>query len=137
MAATFRLEIDTPDHPVLDLNVAEASIPGAEGYLGIMPDHAPLLAELGSGILTYKIEGRTESLLVHEGFVEVLPHHVRVLPVAAERITDIDVKRAQAALDRALNRLQIDVGDIDQARARRALKRAEARLDAARQTGSR
>jgi F-type H+-transporting ATPase subunit epsilon len=137
MAATFRLEIDTPDRPVLDLNVTEASIPGAEGYLGILPDHAPMLAELGSGMLTYKIEGRLESLLVHEGFVEVLPDHVRVLPVAAEKISDIDVERAHAALDRALSRLLLDVSSIDESRARRSLKRAEARLAAAKQYGSR
>jgi F-type H+-transporting ATPase subunit epsilon len=137
MAATFRLEINTPDRPVLDINVTEASLPGAEGYLGVLPDHAPLLAELGSGMLTYRVEGRTESLLVHEGFVEVLPEHVRVLAVAAERISDIDVQRAQSAMERALNRLQLHVPDIDEARARRALKRAEARLAAARQYGSR
>jgi F-type H+-transporting ATPase subunit epsilon len=138
MAATFRLEINTPDRPVLDINVTESSIPGAEGYLGILPDHAPLLAEIGNGMLTYKTtDGRTESLLVHEGFVEVLPDHVRVLPVAAERISDIDVERAQAALDRALERLQVNVADIDEARARRALKRAESRLAAAKQYGAR
>jgi F-type H+-transporting ATPase subunit epsilon len=137
MASTFRLEIDTPDRPVIDINVAEATIPGAEGYLGILPDHAPMLAELGNGLLTYKVENRTESLLVHEGFVEVLPDHVRVLPVAAEKISDIDVGRAQAAMERALNRLQVNVADIDESRARRALKRAEARLNAAKQYGSR
>ncbi len=131
MAETFRLEIATPDRPVLDLPVTEAEIPASTGYVGILPGHAPLLAELGNGVLTYKAAGREESLIIHEGFLEVLPDHVRVLPTSAERVTDIDVARAQQALDRALNRLMIDVGEVDKLRAQRALHRAEARLAAA------
>lgn len=132
MADTFRLEIATPDRPVLDKQVTEAQIPASTGYLGILPKHAPLLAELGFGKLTYKLpDGKTESIVVLEGFLEVLPDHVRVLPTAAENPSDIDVKRAQVALDRATQRLRIDVQDVDKVRAMRALKRAEARLAAA------
>lgn len=131
MAATFRLEIATPDRPLLDKQVSEAQIPAANGYLGILPEHAPLLAELGNGLLTYKADGKEESLVVNEGFLEVLPDHVRVLARSAERISDINVQRAKEAEDRALERLKIDVGDVDKARAMRALKRAEVRLAAA------
>lgn len=130
MAETFRLEIATPDRPVLDKQVAEAEIPASTGYLGILPHHAPLLAELGYGRLTYKAEGKEQSLIIHEGFLEVLPDHVRVLATRAENPSDIDVKRAQEALDRALNRLKADSPDIDKTRAMKAMKRAEARLAA-------
>lgn len=131
MAATFRLEIATPERPLLDKEVSEAQIPAATGYLGILPEHAPLLAELGNGLLSYKSGGKDESLIVHEGFIEVLPDHVRILATSAESISDIDVQRAQAAYERALERLKIDVGDVDRVRAKRALERAEARLTAA------
>lgn len=131
MAATFRLEISTPDRPILDESVTEAQIPAEEGYLGILPEHAPLLAELGHGVISYTAEGKPETILVHGGFLEVLPSHVRVLAQVAERPSDIDVQRAQASLDRALQRMRIDVGEVDRARASRALKRAEARLAAA------
>jgi len=131
MAATFRLEIATPDKPVLDRPVTEAQIPAENGYLGILPDHAPLIADLGTGPLTYKHDGREDSLLILEGWLEVNDNHVRVLASAAENVTEIDAARAQQALDRALDRLRIDASDIDKARAMRALKRAEARLAAA------
>src|SRR6188768_2557940 len=129
MADTFRLEIATPDRPLLDKPVEEAQIPATTGYLGILPHHAPLLAELGVGKLSYKVGGKEESLLVLEGFLEVLPDHVRVLANAAENASDIDIKRAQEAYDRASQRLSIDVQDVDKARAMRALRRAEARLE--------
>jgi len=134
MADTFRLEIATPDRPLLDKPVEEAQIPATTGYLGILPHHAPLLAELGVGKLSYKVGGKEESLLVLEGFLEVLPDHVRVLANAAENASDIDIKRAQEAYDRASQRLSIDVQDVDKARAMRALKRAEARLEVAKKT---
>ena len=134
MADTFRLEIATPDRPLLDKPVEEAQIPATTGYLGILPHHAPLLAELGIGKLSYTVGGKEESLLVLEGFLEVLPDHVRVLANAAENPSDIDIKRAQEAYDRASQRLSIDVQDVDKARAMRALKRAEARLEVAKKT---
>mgnify|MGYP000900381179 CR=1 FL=1 len=130
MASTFRLEIATPERPLLNKEVSEAQIPAETGYLGILPDHAPLLAELGNGLLRYKTGGKEESLIVHEGFIEVLPNHVRILATAAENVSDIDVKRAEAAYERALERLTINVDDVDKARAKRALERAESRLSA-------
>ena len=134
MADTFRLEIATPDRPLLDKPVEEAQIPASTGYLGILPHHAPLLAELGVGKLSYKVAGKEESLLVLEGFLEVLPDHVRVLANAAENASDIDIKRAQEAYDRASKRLSIDVQDVDKARAMRALQRAQARLEVAKKS---
>jgi len=131
MARTFRLCIDTPERPLLDRDVTEAQIPASTGYVGILPQHAPMLAELGIGELTYVADGRTESLVVHEGFIEVQPDFVRILATAAERISDIDVARAQAAYEHAQRRLSIDVSELERLRAQKALERAKARLAAA------
>ncbi len=131
MASTFRLEIATPERCLLDKEVSEAQIPAETGYLGILPEHAPLLAELGNGLLTYKAGGHQESLIVHEGFIEVLHNHVRILATSAEGVSDIDVQRAEAAYERALDRLKIDVSDVDKVRAKKALERAQSRLAAA------
>jgi F-type H+-transporting ATPase subunit epsilon len=131
MAQTLRLQIDTPERPLLDREVTEVQVPALTGYLGVLPNHAPLLAELGIGTLSYACDGRRETLLVHEGFVEVQPGFVRILATAAERISDIDVTRAQAAQEKAEKGLAIDVSDVDRANAMKALKRAQARLAAA------
>ena len=130
-AATFELEIATPERLLIRERVEEAQIPASNGYLGILPEHAPLLAELGAGALTYKSEGRLRSLAVAGGWVEVLPHHTRVLAITAERADEIDARRAQESLRRAQERLEHPSAGIDIARALNALKRAQARLAAA------
>ncbi|MBI2688115.1 MAG: ATP synthase F1 subunit epsilon [Acidobacteria bacterium] len=134
MAATFELEVATPDRLLVKDQVAEAQIPGLNGYVGILPDHAALLSELGSGLLTYTVGGNSRSVVVSGGWVEVLPTHTRVLAASAERPDEIDLKRAQESLDRAERRLK-EAGDWDIARALRAAERARARLEAASKTG--
>jgi F-type H+-transporting ATPase subunit epsilon len=134
MAATIELEVATPDRLLVKDQVSEVSIPGDKGYLGVLPEHAPLLSELGSGLLSYTIGGKTHSVVVSGGWAEVLPDRVRVLASVAERPDEIDLKRAQEALDRAERRLK-ENGDWDIARALRAAERARARLEAASRTG--
>lgn len=134
MAATFELEVATPDRLLVKDQVTEAQIPALNGYLGVLPEHAPLLSELGSGLLTYVIGGKTNSVVVSGGWVEVLPTATRVLAATAERPDEIDQKRAKEALDRAERRLK-EAGDWDIARALRAAERARARMDAASKTG--
>lgn len=132
MAASFQLEIATPERLLIREQVTEAQIPAANGYLGILPGHSPLLAELGTGDLSYVSEGRRQDLAVNGGWVEVLPDHVRVLATSAERAAEIDIARAEASLRRANERLTNPVPGVDVARALNAAKRAQARLDAAR-----
>jgi F-type H+-transporting ATPase subunit epsilon len=134
MAATFELEVATPDRLLVKDQVTEAQIPGKTGYLGVLPDHAALLSELGSGLLTYSIGGKSHSVVVSGGWVEVLPGGTRVLAATAERPDEIDLKRAQESLDRAERRLK-EAGDWDIARALRAAERARARVEAASRTG--
>jgi F-type H+-transporting ATPase subunit epsilon len=79
VAATLQLEIATPEKQVLDKAVESVQIPGADGYMGILPGHAALLSELGSGELSYVAGGKTEKLTITGGYVEIRDNHVRVL----------------------------------------------------------
>lgn len=129
MASTFTLEVATPERLVIREEVTEAQIPGKNGALGILPDHAALLSELGIGELSYVTANARHTLSVADGWVEVRNNHVRVLAGRAERANEVDVGRAQAALKRAEERLaKAAGGEVDIARALNSLKRAQARL---------
>src|SRR4051812_46095545 len=97
MPDTFQLEIVTPDKMVVNEPAEEAQIPGLNGYMGILPGHAPLISELGVGIISYRSGGATKTLSVAWGFAEVLPDKVTILAETAERPNEIDVGRAQQA----------------------------------------
>lgn len=79
MADTFQLEVATPDRLLVREGVTEAQIPAQNGYLGILPGHAPLLAALGAGELSYRAGGHQRTLSIQGGWVEVSGGHVRVL----------------------------------------------------------
>ena len=127
----FLLRIVTPDHEVVREEVEEAQIPGREGYLGLLPGHAPLISELKIGEITYKVHGKLQHLAVSWGFLEVLPEQVTVLAEAAEKPEEIDVDRARAAKERAEKRLRSPDPEVDVNRAAVALERALIRLQVA------
>jgi len=132
MSALLRLEVATPERLLLRENVRQAQVPAANGYLGILPDHAPLLSELGIGVLIYELEnGQKKWMSIIGGYVEVGPDRIRVLANRAENADEIDVARAQAALKRANERIMNPTPDVDIARALNSLRRAQARLEAA------
>jgi F-type H+-transporting ATPase subunit epsilon len=132
----IQLEIVTPDRQVVHESVTSVTVPGKNGYLGILPGHAPLLSELKTGELSYTHEGKSHYLAVCWGFAEVLPGRVIVLAHTAERAEEIDRARAERALERAQERLkQVSDPTIDAERAREAYERALARLQAARRAG--
>lgn len=132
MAGLLRLEVATPERLLLKENVRQAQVPAANGCLGILPEHAPLLAELGVGVLVYELEnGQKKWMSIIGGYVEVGPDRIRVLANRAENADEIDVARAQAALKRAHERIMNPTPDVDIARALNALRRAQARLEAA------
>lgn len=136
MAATLQLEVVTPERMLIKEQVLAVTIPGLGGELGILPEHAPLLSELGSGSLVYTLEsGQKKWLSISGGYLEVLENRVRVLAQRAEFADEIDVKRAGDALKRAEERVLHPTADLDSARALNAMKRAQARLAAA-QLGS-
>ena len=132
MSDTFTLEVVTPTRLILRDAVSEAQIPLCGGYIGVLPGHTPLLAELGTGELTYHRDNRTHSCTAMGGFVEVLGDRVLVLADRAESAEEIDVPRAQAARDRAQKRLASpNDPSVDWKRAQQALDRAQVRLQVA------
>ena len=127
----IHLEIVTPEKQLFSGAVDSVTVPSTRGYLGILPGHAPLLAELGIGEIRCKIGGKTDSLFCAWGFAEVLPDRVVLLAQTAEPASDIDIKRAEEAKSRAEKRLSSKDPRVDFARAELALLRAISRLDAA------
>lgn len=125
----IHLELVTPDRLVVRDSVLAVSLPGADGYLGILPGHTPLLSELKAGELSYTLGTLTHYLFVSWGFAEVLPDRVIALVESSEKPEEIDVDRAERARRRAEERLKYTADpEIDAARAQRALERAMARL---------
>lgn len=124
------LEIVTPDRSVAYETVDEVELPGAEGYLGVLPGHTPLLVALQVGAVRFR-KGDEESFLsVAFGFAEIGPDRVRILADVAERAEEIDIRRAEAAVERARERMAQAV-EVDFERARIALLKSLARLQVA------
>ena len=131
---SIELVVVTPEKQLLRGRVAEVQLPGANGALGILPGHAPLITELGIGELSYVRVGAKQpaSLSIARGFAEVLPDHVTVLAETGERAEEIDLSRAEEALQRAEKRLASHDANIDWDRASVALQRALIRIQVAR-----
>jgi F-type H+-transporting ATPase subunit epsilon len=126
----IELIVVTPERQLLRETVVDATIPGLDGELGILPGHAPLITELGIGELTYRTATSSQRirLAVLRGFAEVLPDRVTVLAETAERAEEIDLARAEAALARAEKRLASGDTNIDWDRAGASLQRALIRI---------
>src|SRR5437870_1019309 len=131
MADSFQLEIVTPDRLVVQDRAEEMQIPGRNGYLGILPGHAPLISELAVGEISYRNGTRTEHLAVAWGFAEVLPDRVTILAETAERAHEIDVARAELARARAEQTLAKPSEHDDLTICQVALERAMVRLQVA------
>jgi len=99
--AEIKLEIVTPEKKVFDETVDAVTVPTATGEVGILPNHAPLISSLKSGILSYSNKGASEKLVVSGGFVEVSANTVSVLTDIAERADEIDVEAARNDRDEA------------------------------------
>ena len=129
MAERLTLELATPTRMVVAETVDEVVVPGSEGYFGVLPGHAPLLATLGVGELTYRIGREERHVAVAGGFAEVRNDKIIVLADTAELPQDIDRARAERARDRAEQRLSGRTQDeIDYVRAAAALARALTRI---------
>ena len=130
----LELIIVTPVRELLRETVVEVQLPGADGYLGVLPGAAPLITELGIGELTYhsKSGAASEPIAIIRGFAEVLPDRVTVLAETAELASEIDVSRAESALKRAQERMASNSPDVDWDRVTAALQRALIRIQVAR-----
>jgi F-type H+-transporting ATPase subunit epsilon len=125
------LEIVTPDHSLVHEDVDEVVVPAADGYLGVLPGHTPLLALLKVGELWYRKGTEKFYLHIAFGFAEVLPDRVTILADIAERPEDIDIARAEQAKKRAQQRLEKPTVEIDFERARIAMMKSLIRLQVA------
>jgi F-type H+-transporting ATPase subunit epsilon len=133
MADVVHLEVATPERELVTADVAEVQIPGKSGYLGILPGHAPLLSELGTGFLSYSAGTRRWFVALQGGFLEVRDDHVRVLATSAERAEEVDVERAREALKEAEEQLINPALGVDPAVALEAIAWSQARIAAAEQ----
>ena len=143
MAGTLTLRVITPDKIALDKSVASARIPGLDGSIGVLPRHAPMIAALDAGLLHYREQpgGKEEILFVAGGFAEVRDDTLRLVTQAGEKPEEIDDARAREAEKRARERLAVrraEGGDeaFDLLRAEAALRRALMRLQAKEYRGS-
>jgi F-type H+-transporting ATPase subunit epsilon len=135
MAKTFKVSIVTAEQTLLETEAVSLTLPGIAGYLGILANHAPLVTALVPGVLTLREDdgGPASVFAVTNGFVEVALNEVSVMVDACEPAPDIDVTRAEVALERAKERLaHRSDHHVDVTRADAAMARAKARLMAAR-----
>src|SRR3989304_2884362 len=127
----LQLHVVSADRSLVNEQVDEVEIPGADGYFGVLPGHTPLLATLQVGTLWYRQGQEKHYLAIAFGFAEVQPERVTILAQIAERAGDGDVSRAEAARKRAEERLAKPAPDMDFERARVALMKSLMRLQAA------
>jgi F-type H+-transporting ATPase subunit epsilon len=128
---TIHLEVVTPDRQIFSGDVDAIVVPARQGYMGILPGHAPLLAELGIGEISIQTGADTDYMFCSWGFLEVLPDRVVLLAQTAEMASDIDVKRAEEAKERAEKMLSSQDPGTDFRGAELALMQAISRLNAA------
>ena len=127
----MRLEIITAEREVYADDVDIVVAPGVEGQLGILPHHAPLMTALQPGEVMVRKEGEPSYLAVTGGFMEVMGNRVTILAAACEYSQEISEERAQAAMERARERLQNRASDLEQEQATAAIRRAQVRLNIA------
>jgi len=132
--SSLKLDIVTAERVVYSDEADVVVAPGIEGQLGILPHHAPLMTTLQPGELRVRKGGKEFSLAISGGFLEVRPDRVIILADAAERAEEIDVRRAEEAKRRAEERLQHPTPGVDTAKAEAALQRALTRLQLVEQT---
>jgi F-type H+-transporting ATPase subunit epsilon len=129
MEATYKVQILTPEKTVLAGEIVAMVAPGSEGFLGVLAHHAPLITALQPGPLTLTFPGgRREVYFVGGGFLEVAEDNAVILADSAERPEEIDVSRAEAAAERARQRLREHAAGLDVTRAETSLRRALTRI---------
>lgn len=133
MSDSFDIEIATPERLLTKIKAIRAQIPAKDGFIGVLPDHAPLLSELGIGALTYTTpEDQRSSIAINGGYLEINDNVVRVLGDIAEKSQEIDVSQAEKDLKHAQDAMINPALGMDIAAALIASRHAQARIDATR-----
>lgn len=130
--ALFTFEVLTPERTVVSTEVEYAKLPGVDGIFGVLANHQPIMAALGIGVLEFgPLHGRRRKIALGGGFAEMHGNRMVVLARTAELAEEIDVVRAREAKRRAEERLQSRQADVDLTRAQVALQKALLRLKVA------
>lgn len=125
----FTLKIITPDRVFFEEPVSMVEFNTTEGEIGVYKNHIPMTVILAPGILTITQEQETKEAALHSGFAEILQDRVTILAEIVEWPEEIDIQRAEAAKERAEQRLNSKTPETDLARAETALQRAVARIE--------
>ena len=126
----IELRIVTPFGDQHTFKVEHVRIPGSEGYFGVLPGHLPIISSLRIGIIEFNFEDKLYHWVCSEGYAEVVGDRVTILTEASEPVSAIDVNRAKKSLERAKQRLQGRANNLNLRRAQLALQRSENRLRA-------
>jgi F-type H+-transporting ATPase subunit epsilon len=130
MTQKLILSIVTPEKQLVSEEVDQVNVPGTEGDMGILYDHAPILTVLRSGQLSYEREGKTVVLVVSGGYLEVTDNRVTILAETGEFLQEIDRERAERAQAEAEKRLgETDISEEEYIETQKKLFRAIARLE--------
>jgi F-type H+-transporting ATPase subunit epsilon len=128
MASTLKLEIVTPDARTYSEDVEMVTLPGAEGEMGVFPQHVPLMAQIVAGEVVARKDGRDYFLAVGDGFVQITPERVAIMTDMAIKAESIDEGQAEEARKRAVARLEEKLTDDETALATAALAHSLAQL---------
>jgi len=128
MARKFKVEIVTPEKVSFSEEVESLVVPAERGYLGVLAGHAPLLCTLKPGEIRLVRDGVEDYFATSGGFMEVTPRKTSLLVDSAESVKELDLPRAQEAVQRARERLASTGTGVDRRRAEAALERAQNRL---------
>ncbi|MDG4658513.1 F0F1 ATP synthase subunit epsilon [Ectobacillus antri] len=128
---TIQVSIVTPDGPVYETNAEMVSVKAESGEMGILPGHISTVAPLQISAVRVKVDGKTDYVAVSGGFIEIRPDKVTILAPSAEVASHIDVHRANEAKRRAERRIGEKQANVDFKRAELSLQRAVNRLNVA------
>jgi len=128
----IKLQIVTAERLIFEGDVDEINVPGQEGDMGILPKHAPLMTTLRPGEIVVVTDKQSQFVAVSGGFLEVRPERVIILADSPERADEIDIARAQEAMERAKANMSDKANaGLDAASAEAALARALTRVKVA------
>ena len=128
MSKNMMLDVLTPERSVCCMEVEMVIARAMDGEVGILANHAPLIAALDIAPLRYRKDGVEHAVAINGGFMEVKDNRISILTPVAETETEIDFRRAEEAKERAEKRLAAPTPEIDVRRAELALRRAMMRL---------
>lgn len=124
----FKLKIITPERVFFEKDAYMVEFNTTEGEIGVYANHIPLTCIIKPGILTIRMDDEEKEAALHSGFVQILPDQVTILAEVIEWPEEIDLHRAEAAMERAKERIAHRSSETDIARAETALLRAMARI---------